>query len=349
MEFEITAVQERKSLVLMGENWAERLSALGPRRVLVADRSVVQWAEEVQERVPVDDVLTLDISEAAKTLETLQTVYQWLGEHNVTRDVVVLALGGGVLTDLVGFAAATYLRGLRWVAVPTTLLAQVDAAIGGKVAVNTAFGKNFLGAFHLPELVVVDIRFLRSLPAREWRAGLGEVIKSALIRGGWLYETLGRLTFPTESDLSSWESVIAETARVKIDIVNQDLYETGPRMFLNFGHTVAHALENYLGYGAMTHGEAVGLGTLAALRLSERVLGLSPDVRDTVRGWLEAWQLPTRMPPLDFGAFWTTLHRDKKARAEGLTWVLLQAVGQPVLKKNLSQDIVRETLEFLTS
>jgi 3-dehydroquinate synthase len=349
MELEITTVQQRTSKILIGDGWAKSAAAVGGRRVLVFDHHLPQWAAEVRRLVPVDAALALPVSEAEKSLHTLEIVYQWLGEQGVTRDVVVVALGGGVLTDLVGFAAATYLRGLRWIAIPTTLLAQVDAAIGGKVAVNTAFGKNLLGAFHLPEIVAVDLRFLTTLPLLEWRAGLGEVIKSALIRGGWLYEALGHLTLPEGPFLREWEPVIAETARIKVDIVNQDLYESGPRMFLNLGHTVGHALENYLGYGSLTHGEAVGLGTLAALRLSELLCGLPETVRHTVMGWLNAWGLPTRMPALDFDTFWRQLHRDKKARSEGLTWVLLEAIGQPVLVKNISRDTVHQVLSELTS
>jgi 3-dehydroquinate synthase len=225
-------------------------------------------------------------------------------------------------------------------------LGQVDAAIGGKVAINAAWGKNLVGAFHLPKAVVVDPHFLSTLPVREWRAGVGEVIKSALIRGGRLFEVLGQLDIgPDSAEL--WGPVIEETARIKIDLVNQDLYEHGPRMYLNLGHTVGHALENLLGYGTLSHGEAVGLGTLAALKLSERVLGLSSDVRTVVADWMQRWGLPTVMPPLVFEDLRVRLQRDKKARSTGLTWVLVESVGRPRLMENIDWALIEEVVSSL--
>lgn len=345
----IKSQREQASRLVTEADWAPQVSQLGPRRVLVGDARIARHLAAVGDALGVEAVLPLSISEAEKTLGKVAEVYAWFGAQGVTRDVVVVALGGGVLTDLVGFAAASYLRGLNWVAVPTSLLGQVDAAIGGKVAVNTAWGKNLVGAFHLPELVVVNSGFLATLPVREWRAGLGEILKSALIRGGWLFERLGSLFLPEgpAQDLGAWEPIIHETAAIKVDLVNQDPFEHGPRMYLNFGHTVGHALENLLGYGALSHGEAVGLGSLVALRLSEEHLGLSPQVRATVLRWMRAWGMPERMPAVDFEALWQQLYRDKKARASGLTWVLLEAVGRPALVRELPRELVERVVEEL--
>lgn len=335
--------QQSSSRLLFGSSWTESLRNLGPRRLLIADASLAAWASETARGIGVDAVLLLPLGEAAKNLESVARVYQWLGEQKTTRDTALVAMGGGVATDLLGFAAATYLRGIRWAALSTTLLGQVDAAIGGKVGVNLPVGKNLVGAFHLPEIVVLDSRFLTTLPDHEWRTGLGEIIKSALIAGDPLYHQVGKLPMPGPSTLAEWQSVIREAATLKVSIVNQDPFESGPRMFLNFGHTIAHALENLWGYGVVSHGEAVSLGTLAALRLSEQVLGLDPAVRTGVEEWIGQWGLPLKIPqPIDFDALWEQLHRDKKARAQGLTWVLLKRPGSPQLVSGLGRGLVEE-------
>lgn len=344
----IQSRQDTRSRVVIGGQWAELLASLGPRLLLVADARLDPWIEVVGPAIGAQSVLRLPISEAQKTLATVQQVYAWLGGVGATRDTVVVAMGGGVLTDLVGYAAATYLRGITWAALPTSLLAQVDAAIGGKVGVNTDWGKNLVGAFHLPAVVAVDSQFLTTLPRREWRTGLGEVMKSALIHGGWLYERLGHLELPPPGEVGEWEPVVAETASIKVEVVNRDLYEDGPRMFLNFGHTVGHALENLLGYGVLTHGEAVGLGSLVALRLSEEYLHLSPQVRETVRRWMASWGLPLTLRRVDFEELWERLTRDKKARVRGLTWVLLHEVGAPRLVQDVRPESVQRALAELS-
>lgn len=339
----IVSVRQRESSIYFGPGWEARVRRAGPRRLLVADAGIPRWAEVTAAAVGADAVLRLPLGESEKSWPALNRVYEWLGGERATRDTVVVALGGGVTTDLVGYAAATYLRGIAWIAIPTTLLGQVDAAIGGKVGINTAWGKNLVGAFHLPELVLVDPAFLSTLPEREWRAGLGEVIKSALISGGSLYGELGGLSMGS-GWVDQWAPIVEGTARVKIDLVNGDLYEDGPRMYLNFGHTIAHALENLLGYGTITHGEAVGLGTLAALSLSEKLLGLSPSVARTVRQWMEHWGLPTVMPSVSFEALKDRMEGDKKARADGLTWVLLADVGRPQLYTGVDFSLVHQVL-----
>lgn len=289
-------------------------------------------------------VLTRTISEHDKTLETVAGLYQDFGENRVTRDTLIMAVGGGVLTDVTGYAAATYLRGLRWAAVPTTLLAQVDAAIGGKVAVNTHFGKNLVGAFHLPAIVAIDTKLLTSLPLREWRAGLGEVIKSALIAGGTLYDRVKQSQEPLGEMTPGWAHIIAETAQLKAEIVQADLYEKDQRMFLNFGHTAAHALENYFGYGTLSHGEAVGLGCLVALYLSERLLGLNDTVRAELKAWLIRWGLPTNANQFDPASLMNIMLQDKKARSYGLQWVLLEEIGKPRVIREIDPNLVTMAL-----
>ncbi len=330
--------------------WSTWLANQGSVMVVV-DPPVKPYVERLLHRIGAESktvtVLERSISERDKTLDTVAALYRDFGEERVTRDTLVLAVGGGVLTDLTGYVAATYLRGLRWIAVPTTLLAQVDAAIGGKVAVNTEFGKNLVGAFHLPEIVAIDPVLLASLPIKEWRAGFGEVIKSAVIAGGTLYDRVRHNLEPLGKMTSGWASIIGETARLKAQIVQMDLYEQDQRMFLNFGHTAGHALENYFGYGTLSHGEAVGLGCLVALRLSEILLGLERRVREEVESWLLRWGLPVNTTEFDSTALINIMRQDKKARAFGLQWVLLKGIGSPVVVRNVDAAVVREALDVI--
>lgn len=320
---------------------------------ILADTNVQPYADRLRHALSEKNPVVMEslvISEKRKTLSTVTAVYEKFAQHSVTRDTTVVVIGGGVLSDLGGYAAATYLRGLSWVSVPTTLLAQVDAAIGGKVAVNTEYGKNLVGSFHLPKYVRIDIDTLATLPASQWRAGLGEIIKSSLIQRGALWHQLTDDSLPIVGTVNDkWLDIIEETARIKIDIVNQDLFESNLRMFLNFGHTVAHGLETYFGYGSMSHGEAVGIGTIVALYLSEQTLGLDRAVRQEVMRWLAYWQLPTHTTAIEFDDFYPILTRDKKARAFGLQWVLLEKIGQPKIMRGIDPELVKEALLQVTS
>lgn len=344
---EIVNTKTVVSSIILDASWPEEICAMASRRVVVIDAAIGQWTSWVADRIKPETVLSLPISEQEKSLATVHKVYEWFGHIGVMRDTLVVGVGGGVLTDLVGYACATYLRGLSFAAVPTSLLAQVDAAIGGKVGVNTAWGKNLVGAFHPARVVALEPEFLTTLPLREWRAGLGEVMKSALIHGGGLYESLNTVNL-ADDDTALWTPIIKETAKIKVEFVNQDLYEDGPRMFLNFGHTVGHALETLLGYGVLSHGEAVGLGALVELGLSERLRGLDSQVRSRVYRWMTTWGLPTTFPGVNVSKLWQQLQGDKKARSTGLVWVLLEAVGQPVLVPNIPEGLVQSVIEELS-
>ena len=336
---------------ILGEVGLEEWAPCGTPVVVIADPIVLDKHPHLETRLTQwagpDSIYQLDISEATKNLTTVEKLYQEFGTRHVRRDTVVVAVGGGVLTDTVGYAAATYLRGIKWIAIPTTLLGQVDAAIGGKVAVNVSWGKNLVGAFHLPQAVIIDPQVLHTLPIRQWRAGVGEVMKSALIDGQWLWRQLNDSVPAFGSE--EWDSLVEATAGIKVAIVNNDLEETASRMYLNFGHTVAHGLENYLGYGRITHGEAVALGTRVALALSEDVLGLDEAVRRTVEQWMIAWELPLTLPQGDWNAVFEAMTQDKKSRAHGLQWVLLKDVGHPLIYRNLPRKQVQETMERILS
>jgi shikimate kinase/3-dehydroquinate synthase len=237
----------------------------------------------------------------------------------MTRSDVVVALGGGVVGDLAGFCAATYQRGVRYVQVPTTLVAQVDSAYGGKTGVDLAEAKNYVGAYHQPQAVLADTEALATLPAQELSAGYAEVVKTALIAGGELWEKVRGGADPATAE------VITACARTKLRIVARDERDGGPRQALNLGHTVAHAIETVTGYATYRHGEAVALGLLAALRLSG-----SDDLRDEVADLLRARNLPTTLKDVDPDAVVMATARDKKRVGEGaVPFVLLEEPGRP--------------------
>ncbi|MBA3271764.1 MAG: 3-dehydroquinate synthase, partial [Acidobacteria bacterium] len=234
-------------------------SALGPRRVIVSSPLVWKLHHDALDDVATEpDPILVPDGERFKNLATVGRVYEALIEMRADRSTVVVAVGGGVIGDMVGFAAATYLRGVRLVHVPTTVMAQVDSAVGGKVGVNHALGKNLIGAFHAPKLVVADPAVLATLPRREFRAGLYEVIKYGVIASPALFDRVeGTLAALFARDAGVITAVVSESCRIKAGVVSADERESGPRRVLNFGHTVGHALEAVTKYRRFRHGEAV--------------------------------------------------------------------------------------------
>lgn len=285
------------------------------RRFLVTDGRVGGLYGDAFE--PLDARISIMPGEQSKTIAHAEIVWTELARAGMTREDVILALGGGVVGDLAGFCAATYQRGVRYVQVPTTLVAQVDSAYGGKTGVDLAEAKNYVGAYHQPSAVLVDTRALRSLPPEELAAGYAEVVKTALIAGGALWERVRAGAAPDDP------SVILDCARTKLRIVAQDERDGGLRQVLNLGHTVAHAIETTTGYAQYRHGEAVALGLLAALRLSG-----ADDLRTEVRELLAARGLPTTLDGADPDAVVMATQRDKKRLGEGpVPFVLLAAPG----------------------
>jgi 3-dehydroquinate synthase len=279
--------------------------------------------------------------EASKSLATLDQVYDRLAAASLDRGSAIFALGGGVVGDLAGFAAATYLRGLAVVQVPTTMTAQVDSALGGKTGVNLRSAKNLVGAFHQPRLVVADVATLMTLPAREFREGLAEVIKYGAIMDAPMVAAL-ETAMPAilARDPEHLGRIVDRSLRHKAAVVASDEREGGLRKILNFGHTVGHALEASAGYGRYFHGEAVAIGMVAAAGLSCAHAGLSADEADRLTRLIEAAGLPTRMPP-DWHneEFQRALKLDKKRAADALEFVLLDRLGH-ALTRTLSFDQV---------
>ncbi len=293
------------------------------------------------------ETLILPDGEAYKTLETVNRIYDTLLEHHFDRRCTLIALGGGVIGDMVGFAAATYQRGVDFIQIPTTLLAQVDSSVGGKTGVNHPLGKNMIGAFHQPRCVIADTDTLNTLDDRQLSAGLAEVIKYGLIRDPdffhWQEEHIQRLL---NRDPDALTHAIRRSCEDKAAIVAADEREAGVRALLNLGHTFGHAIETATGYRQWLHGEAVGTGMLIAADLSVRLGWLDPaDYRRIETLIIEAG-LPTRAPAdLDPDTFLRLMARDKKVQDGKIRLILLKGIGQAVISDDYDPELLRETLE----
>jgi 3-dehydroquinate synthase len=267
--------------------------------------------------------------EAHKSWSTLQDVITRLLELRADRGTTLIALGGGVVGDLAGFAAAIYQRGIAFVQVPTTLLAQVDSSVGGKTGINHPLGKNMIGAFHQPAAVLIDTDCLRTLPDRELSAGLAEVVKYGAIRDAGFFAWLERNADALVArDPAALAHAIHQSCRIKAEIVVADERESGERALLNFGHTFGHAIETATGYGTWLHGEAVGAGMLLAARLSERVLDLGAADTARLAALLHAFDVPLEPPRLPIARWLELMARDKKAQGGRLRLILLEALGR---------------------
>jgi shikimate kinase/3-dehydroquinate synthase len=293
---------------------------LESRRFLITDRSVGPlYAERLE---PLAATAEIEAGETAKTLVNTEKVLRIMSREGATREDHVVALGGGVVGDLAGLVAHLYQRGVPVVQVPTTLVSQVDSAYGGKVGVDLPEGKNYAGAFQQPAAVIADTSVLGSLPPDELAAGFVEVLKTGLLAGGSLWQ---RVRTIEALDPAGLDDVIFACARYKCAIVGADELDTGLRNVLNLGHTVGHAIESATGYTAYRHGEAVGLGLLAALRLSD-----AQDLRDEVERILAAHDLPTHLEvPIEVDHILESLGRDKKRTVDGVGFVLLSKPGEP--------------------
>lgn len=275
--------------------------------------------------------------EESKSLESLARVYGQLLERGISRTDLVVAFGGGIVGDLAGFAASTFLRGVPLVQMPTTLLAQVDSSIGGKTAINLPQGKNLVGSFYQPQGVLIDPKFLESLDQRQFASGMAEVIKYGLIKDADLFDRLCHLD-PEELP-AHLEEIIATCCRIKAGFVEEDERDQGGRMRLNFGHTLGHAIESYFGYKTFSHGEAVAMGMHQITRTSES-LGLTrAGTTAKVQRILEKYSLPHELPPMDREKLLEIIQKDKKADREAMTLVLLHQIGVSELKKISKNEI----------
>src|SRR5580658_3555681 len=326
--------------------------SLGRRCVIISDDNVAPFyaakAAASLRKAGFDALLvTVPAGESSKNLKMFQSCCDHLARHRLERSSFIVALGGGVVGDLAGFVAAAYLRGIAFVQVPTTLLAQVDSSVGGKVGVNLAAGKNLVGAFHQPRLVLCDLASLRTLPVREFRAGLAEVIKYGIISDQSLFERLERdLPLLLRRNPEVLAGVVARCCEIKADIVRQDETETGLRAILNFGHTIGHAIEAVSGYGKYLHGEAISIGQVAAARLSVRSTGLPVEEAARIEKLFVRSGLPVslKLSAKRQTALIEAMRLDKKVSDGQIRFVLARRLGQVEPGQKVPPEWIREAL-----
>lgn len=352
----VVALGDRKYPIYVG---ADVLGELGPRVADVAGRVAVisnadiwnVYGPAVSESLADAQVESLLIEvpdgEQAKSLGQAETVYDRLMEGDITRGCAIVALGGGVIGDLSGFVAATYMRGLPYVQIPTTLLAQVDSSVGGKVAVNHPKCKNLIGAFYQPKFVLADVATLESLPERQLGAGMAEVIKCAWLAGE---DFLGYLEDAVERALALDRRVLARLVsvccRFKARIVEEDELDRGRRAVLNYGHTIGHGIESLTGYESYHHGEAVGIGMVGAAKVAKEMGLVDQAVVERHIRLLERAKLPTRLPQLKIDDLIKLMMHDKKRQDGSIRMVLLDGVGNPRVS-TVSEEVLSKALAGL--
>ena len=290
--------------------------------------------------------IVLPDGEEYKNAETLGLIYDALLTHRCERTTPLIALGGGVIGDMTGYAAATYLRGVPFIQIPTTLLAQVDSSVGGKTGINHPLGKNMIGAFYQPQVVLIDIATLNTLPDKELRAGIAEVIKYGLIRDlplfEWLQQNMEKLL---ARDAEALQYAITRSCHNKAEVVAADERESGERALLNLGHTFGHAIETGMGYGAWLHGEAVAAGTIMAADLSCRMGWINKQDVTRIRSLFERAGLPVTAPALGVEKYLQLMGLDKKVVGGKMRFVLLKGIGHAVVSADVPEDLLRQTLE----
>jgi 3-dehydroquinate synthase len=343
---------------LVGSQLLEKAGALISQRLGVRDCAIVSddnvaplfaqlLAESLTNAGFKPALFTVPPGEQSKTLDKAEGVCNRMSEARLDRSSFLIALGGGMVGDLAGFIAAIYHRGIPYVQVPTTLLAQVDSSIGGKTAVNTATGKNMIGAWHHPALVIADVNTLDALPPREWKQGFAEIIKHAIIRDAEMLERVEQAASLRNKEDASWKlallSLVRRNIEIKARIVAADERETkGERALLNFGHTVGHSIERAGEYRDFPHGEAVSLGIVAACEISVRKAGLSEVERERILRTLRAFDLPTQLPA-DFprAKILEAIRFDKKFERQEVRFVITPAIGSA----RVATDVTMEDIE----
>lgn len=281
---------------------------------------------------------TFPAGEASKNLSTLEKLWEFCAQHGLTRSDGVIALGGGVVGDLAAFAASTYMRGIHFLQIPTSLTAQVDSSIGGKTGINSNYAKNMMGTFAQPDGVLIDPEVLKTLEKRDFREGIGEIVKCGLIADKQLWARLNEIQNADEL-LQEAAYFIRAACEVKRKLVVEDEFDQGTRLYLNFGHTIGHAVEAYAGYGQVMHGEAVSIGMFQISKVAERK-GLMPEgLTAQIKAVLQKFQLPQTYEPWDESALFEILSHDKKARGKMIKIVLVPEIGQAQIHEISLQEM----------
>ncbi|MDK2918897.1 MAG: 3-dehydroquinate synthase [Candidatus Petromonas sp.] len=312
---------------------------------IITDTNVENlYGEKLRDSLQKEDYLIKTIivepGEKSKSFEALQKIYDELLDSEMTRGDLLITFGGGVVGDLGGFAASTFLRGIPFVQIPTSLLAQIDSSVGGKVAVNLPRGKNLVGSFYHPEAVFIDPDLLKTLDRRFLHDGMAEAIKYGLIKDKQLFQKL--FNYETKEELfENMEQIIYRCCSIKKMIVEKDEKDTGERMLLNFGHTIGHAIEKYFKYEKYTHGEAVAIGMLAITKKSEEIGITEKGTADLIKEILIKYELPYEMPEMDMEKLMKTIGVDKKNKGQIISIVLLKGIGDSFIKKIDRDGIVK--------
>jgi len=305
------------------------------------------YLSEISQTLKTFDLKTLVLpeGETEKNLETIGKAAEFLSDNGIDRDSSIIAFGGGVIGDITGFVASSYMRGIKFLQVPTTLLAQVDSSVGGKTGVNISRGKNLIGAFYQPSAVIADTKYLNSLEPKRLSEGLAEVIKYGLIRDEdffvWLSKNTSRI-LALEPEVMA--HLIERCCQIKAEIVSEDEREGSIRAILNYGHTFGHAIESLTDYSVYTHGEAVSIGMVMAASMAERMGMLSKDDKKDIINILESVNLPTEKPSLNSNDFLKSMKRDKKAQDGEIRLILLEGIGRAIISNDYPNEILMKTI-----
>ncbi|MFQ5450917.1 MAG: 3-dehydroquinate synthase [Nitrospinaceae bacterium] len=348
---------ERSYEILIGRNLLERTrefvsEILKPSRVVIVTHPSLHrlygetLAANLAQGGTPTEVIEVPEGESSKSLQQAEKIYDRLLEWKCDRQTLLVALGGGVIGDLTGFIAATYVRGIPFLQIPTSLLAQVDSSVGGKTAVNHPRGKNMIGAFYQPRLVIIDLETLRTLPQKEFRAGMAEIIKHGIIEDPGLFDYLEtHFRQILEQETESLQHIIAASCAIKASVVEKDERESRYRMVLNFGHTIGHALESLTGYTSLIHGEAVAIGMVHAALLSRITGHCGPEIPRRIAALVETFGLPTRLPPLDPGDIIQSMYLDKKTAHNKIRFILVKDIGSIEIVDDVPEHLIRQALE----
>ena len=337
-------ILDRIGLILARGNFAKRYFILSDRNVAALHGKAVHDTLAVMGLDP--ELIEIPSGEAAKSIQTCLEVVEKLIQAGADRTSALIALGGGVVGDITGFIASTYMRGIPHIQIPTTLLSQVDSSIGGKTAIDLPTGKNLMGSFHQPKAVFIDLSFLQTLPEREFKSGLAEILKCGIIDDPALFAALesGAVEI-ARRDVDFLEKIIARTCQIKKGMVEMDETDKGMRRYLNFGHTIGHALEAESEY-SLSHGESVSVGMIAAALLSARLNYLPSSEKERIAATVETLGLPHRVPDnSSTEGILSRLKVDKKKSGEKVNFVLLKKLGMPFINGGVPRDLIRNVIE----
>jgi 3-dehydroquinate synthase len=343
-----TTIMDRMGLICAKQKWGGRYIGITDARVLSLHGERVK--ETLKEKGLRIDMIDFPAGEGSKDIKTCLRICDQLMAIGADRQSALIALGGGVVGDITGFVASVYMRGIPYIQVPTTLLAQVDSSIGGKTGIDLPFGKNLLGTFYQPKAVFIDLAFLRTLEPQELRNGLAEVVKYGIIDDPGLFSILeAKAAAITSQNKDLLREIVTRSCRIKKGVVEIDEHEKGMRRILNFGHTIGHAIETESGY-TIPHGDAISMGMVAASILSERMHYLAAEERERIIALIRAIGLPDRIPAnLSPEGIFARMKGDKKKAGDALNFVLLKKIGIPFVTNGVPDQLIKETMGGLTT